>query len=139
MRMRNLLELHREFDRAFREAASWQDAPPARASYVPPVDITQSAAAYTVRVDLPGVARDQARVTVDEGAIVVSGVAEPARAADATVLRGERLYGRFSRLIPLPSDADLDAVHATFRQGVLEVRVSRKLRRPGQRVEIAVE
>ena len=139
MRLRNLLELQEEFDRAFREARMWQGSHATGPGFDPPTDVSRGEKAYYVRLDLPGVTRDQVRVHADNSGISVSGSKAAPKPDRGELLRGERQYGRFLRLVSLPSDADLGDVRATLRDGVLHIRVARVGSRGGQRVEVVVE
>ena len=126
-------------NRLLREARQWQASPAARPGVASPVDVAATAEAYIVRVDLPGVGRDEVRVCAEEGALSIVGAKAPDEGSEGMRrLRGEREYGGFSRVISLPSDADLDRVTATLAQGVLAVQVARK--RPGaaRRIEVRV-
>jgi HSP20 family protein len=137
--MRNLLELQEEFDRAFREARAWHEAPAAAPDYDPPTDISRTDDAYFVRMDLPGVARDDLRVQAEGGALIIRGHKPLGDHQGMRPLRSERRGGRFSRVVALPTDADLTHVSARLRQGVLTVRVARLLPRARGPVTIAIE
>jgi HSP20 family protein len=50
--------------------------------------------------------------------------------------RLERSFGRFSRSLTLPEGVDPDAVHAEFKNGVLEVRIPKPEERKPRRVAI---
>jgi HSP20 family protein len=141
MRTTDLRQLQQEFDRAFREARAWVASPAAGPSFEPPTDViraSQTDFAYLVRMDLPGVSREQVRIYAEEGALSISGTKELPVREGGKVLRAERSHGRFSRVVALPSDADFNTVSATLHDGVLTVRVDR--RRPTSRgpIEITV-
>lgn len=125
MRLRNLLELQEEFDRAFREARAWQEAPPAAPECDPPTDISRTDDAYFVRMDLPGVAREDLRVQVEGGALTIRGHKPVGARQGLRALRSERRGGGFYRVVALPTDADPTRVTARLRDGVLTVRVAR--------------
>lgn len=139
MRLHDLLNLQQEFDDTFRQARAWSRSPGAAPELDPQADISRSEGAYAIRVDLPGVKREQVRVYSQEGAISISGNKVAPDLPAGSVLRRERQYGRFSRLVALPSDADFGDVRATLKQGVLHIRVGRA--RPGEigQIEIAIE
>ncbi|WP_018938103.1 MULTISPECIES: Hsp20/alpha crystallin family protein [Thioalkalivibrio] len=51
----------------------------------------------------------------------------------------ERAYGQFRRILSLPGDADIDAIQARFKNGVLKIDIPRRKddARPGvRRIEI---
>ena len=139
MRRYSLLDLQAQMDRVFREARAWQRSPAAEPHFAPPTDVSRDEDAYHIRVDLPGVRREDLRVQVDGGAVSIRGHREAPGDAAGRQVRSERHHGVFSRVIALPSDADYGRVNARLRDGVLEVTVARTARRPTGRVEIAVE
>jgi len=138
MRMQDIVRLQEEFDRLFRDARAWVRSPAAGPSFVPLTDVCRSAESYVVRCDLPGVAAEDLRVYAEDGVISISGKQHRTPAPAGKLLRGERQFGHFSRLVPLPSDADLDAVNASLESGVLQIRIGRLKSREARRVQVQV-
>jgi len=91
---------------------------------------------YVVRAELPGIDPEkQAEVTVGKGVLVIR--AERHEEHEGKY-RSEFRYGAFSRQIPLPGAANADDVRATYRRGVLEVRVGLKEAAPAAARKIPV-
>jgi len=92
----------------------------------PTIDVTETDEEIVVSAELPGFDPQDLDVTLSRGAIVLCG-----QARDAEEQVGERYYARrrrwdaFRRRIPLPADVDVDKAKATFRHGLLEVRLPR--------------
>jgi HSP20 family protein len=77
-------------------------------------------------------------VEVQDGALVIEGERRQEREVETSgTYRAERIYGAFSRVIPLPEGVDPDTAEAHFENGVLEVslRMSEEKAR-GKRIEI---
>jgi len=75
-----------------------------------------------VRVDLPGLSRDDVDVELDNDALIIRGHRHNELEDDQEgYYRSERSYGSFYRAIPLPENIDLSSCNATFKDGVLEV------------------
>ena len=76
---------------------------------------------YVMRAELPGVdpSRD-VEIDVSEGSLTISG---DRREEHRDKSRREFHYGAFSRTVALPRGANVDDVSATYKDGVLEVRV----------------
>lgn len=82
---------------------------------------------YVVLVDLPGVDRDQVKVTTLGGELTISGERpRPELDEGSEVLRTERGYGSFRRTLRMPPDIREEDVAARLEEGVLEVRLPRK-------------
>jgi len=88
----------------------------------PDVDILQRGDELVVRVDLPGVSKDDVRVDVTDEAITIEGERREEREEQRDgVYWTERRCGSFWRTIPLPDGAIADTAKATFRNGILEI------------------
>lgn len=94
---------------------------------------------FVVRLDLPGVNKEDVNVEVTDDALVIHGERQQAHQEERDgFYRSERSYGRFYREVQLPEGAQPDSAKANYRDGVLEITVTappRQLNRP-RRVEI---
>ena len=94
---------------------------------------------FVVRMDLPGLNKEDVNVEVTDDAIVIHGERQQTHEEDRDgYFRSERSYGRFYREVQLPEGAQTDTAKASYRDGVLEISVTappRQLNRP-RRVEI---
>lgn len=109
----------------FAEPSRLGDALARERRWVPPVDIYESAdKALVIKVELPEMKRDAIAVTVDQGALAISGERPwPADIPKSDVRRVERPYGAFERRFALPRAVDASRVAADYRDGVLTVRL----------------
>jgi HSP20 family protein len=106
-------------------------------TWTPHIDVTQHKDEILIRADLPGVEKDDVKVGVTEDAVTIRG--ERHRAQDEErdgVYRSERSYGAFHRTIALPPGTSTDQVKASFKNGVLEIRVPAAPAAAGRPVEI---
>lgn len=103
------------------------DRPGRAAVLQPPLDVTEEPEHYVLTAELPGVSRDDVTVEVHEGVVTIRGEKKLERregeGKSARLL--ERRYGSFSRSLALPADADEDRVEASFKDGVLELRIAK--------------
>jgi HSP20 family protein len=116
----------------------WAEAPerfaePELAVWVPEIEVFEREGNFVVRADLPGLKKDDVRVEVTDNALVLEGERRKEHEDRREGFhRSERIYGRFSRAIPLPEGVDTEDVKAEFKDGVLEVRLPAP-KRPEQR------
>lgn len=106
-------------------------------TWAPHIDVTQHKDEILIRADLPGVEKDDVKVSVTGDAVTIRG--ERHRAQDEErdgVYRSERSYGAFYRTIALPPGTTTDQVKASFKNGVLEIRVPAAPGATGRPVEI---
>lgn len=95
---------------------------PAPQGWVPAADLCETADAYIVTAELPGVSRQQVRVDVHDNHLVLQGRRD-ARVACEQYHQVERGHGEFSRTFRLPADIDGDRITADLKDGVLTVVV----------------
>lgn len=92
------------------------------ARWIPSTDVYQREGRLVVQVDLPGMAREDIRVTLEEGALVIRGERKTeTEVAEESYHRRERRYGGFLRRVPLSFEVKPEEVQASFKDGVLEV------------------
>lgn len=109
------------------------------ADWAPPADIAEDAKEFLIQLDLPGVPRDQVRVTVDGGRLRISGERTFEKTEDGPQYhRVERRYGAFKRSFRLPENTDPSQVSAEFKDGVLFLRISKREGDQSQEVEVKV-
>jgi HSP20 family protein len=125
-----LRQMTSELDRAFQEWPSlhWpsfgQLVTSEAIAWSPKIDVFERDNRLLMRVDLPGMKKEDVSVEVTHGHLALSGE----RKGDKTekndnVYRIEREYGSFYRVVPLPDGVKVEDVKATFGDGVLEVSV----------------
>lgn len=106
--------------------------------WVPRVDVTQHQDEVLVRVDLPGMEKDDIRVNVSDQTVTIHGERHRAEKEERdAVYRSERNFGMFCRIIPLPEGTVTDQAKASFNNGVLEIRIPAVPLVQGRPVEIA--
>ncbi|KAJ3189041.1 hypothetical protein HK101_008994 [Irineochytrium annulatum] len=91
------------------------------------MDLTESDKAYTIRADLPGMNKEDVNISVKDDVLTISGErCQTNEQKDEKRHLVERSYGKFSRSVRLPQDADQEQISAQMNNGVLEVNVARK-------------
>lgn len=107
------------------------------AVFRPSLDVTETNDAFAIHVDLPGVDEDDIEVQVTGNRLTVSGKreGEETREGDRYVAI-ERAYGAFSRSFVLPDSADVEHVEANLENGVLEIKVPKRVEMKGRKVSI---
>jgi HSP20 family protein len=92
--------------------------------WVPQVEVSQQNNELVVRADLPGLKKEDVTVDITDDAITIAGERRREQETEqGGVYRSERSYGSFFRTIPVPEGAIVDQAKATFKDGVLEIRM----------------
>jgi HSP20 family protein len=106
-----------------------------RGSWMPPVDIYETAAHEIVlKAEAPGLRREDIDLTVENNTLTIRGERQRDEAiSEDRYHRVERSFGPFSRSFTLPSTIDAGRVRAEYRDGVLTVTLPmREEARPRQ-------
>ncbi len=95
--------------------------------FAPRADIFEDDKNLYFEIELAGVAKDTVTVKVNEDRmLIVSGEKKKCEPEGRVSIRCERSFGEFSRSFVLPETADLDNIKAQFKDGILELTVSKK-------------
>jgi HSP20 family protein len=108
-----LTSLQDELDRLFESPLQ---------AWTPALDVHEDKDNYSIRVELPGMKREEIEVSIQNDALVISGERKAEAVSEGTeVHRQERFYGKFSRVLTLPTAVAGDQVKAAYKDGVLVV------------------
>ena len=109
------------------------------ADWAPPVDVVENEKEYTISVELPGIQKENVKVTVEDGTLTISGERKfEQEQKDKKYHRTERAYGTFVRSFAFPEDADPAKVIAEFKDGVLQVRLTKSEKALPKTIEVKV-
>ena len=93
-------------------------------TWAPPVDMYQTNDDVVLTLEVPGVSEKDVSVSITGDLLSVKGERRfENEVKEHELLYTERAYGRFERLIQLPMPVQADRVKATYRDGVLEIRL----------------
>ena len=103
------------------------------------VDVAEKNGAYLVTAEVPGVKKEDIRVSVDGAQVTLEAEVKQEREAgkDERVLHVERVYGKATRSFTLPQELDEAKVEAKYRDGVLELTLPKKA--AAARKQIAIQ
>lgn len=115
------------------------DMPEVIGGRVPRVDLMDRGETLCLRAELPGVKKDDIKITVTDNSITLRGETKSERKEEkeGAFYRRELSYGSFSRTLPLPAPVDPEHAKATFKDGILEVNLKKV--NPAKHRAVAVE
>lgn len=118
---RDMLSLRSDMDRLF--SGLFGGVPEDREGFwAPVVDIEEDNDKIMVKAEVPGMIREDIKVSVQGNLLTITGERKQENETkNKTFHRIERSYGRFSRMITLPTDVDADKVKASYKDGVLNI------------------
>ena len=95
----------------------------------PLADVREQDGAYLIEVELPGVSEKELKLELKDGVLSLSTEQKEQKeekGADGTWIRRERHQSSYSRTFELPEDGDGEKVEATFKDGLLSIRLPKK-------------
>jgi len=88
------------------------------------IDVIEEKEQYTLKADLPGISKEDIKVSVENGVLTIEGERKAeTEQKDNQVHRVERRYGRFVRSLNIGTDVDVARIKANYKDGVLELVV----------------
>ncbi len=95
-------------------------------SFFPTLDISEGKKDIKIKAEIPGVDSKDIQVSVDGRFLTIEGEKKQEKEEKNDAYhRVERSYGFYQRTVELPSDVDPDDVEATYKKGVLKIRLKK--------------
>jgi HSP20 family protein len=90
-----------------------------------------------VRVDLPGIKKDEIKLTFENDILTISGERQvESEETHGQLHRTERRSGKFTRSLRFPKDVDASKIDASFQDGVLEVKLEKTEAAMARQIEV---
>lgn len=108
-------------------------------SWAPAVDISENEESLNICVELPGLKKEEIKVTVDSGMLTISGERKMEKEnSKNNYHRIERSYGAFARSFSLPATVDAAQVKAEMNNGVLNLLLPKREEAKPKQIEVAI-
>jgi len=119
---RELETLHRQMNRLFGRLAPTDGGEMAGFNFVPAAELEETDEAIYLKLEVPGIEAKDINVEVTPEAVSISGERKTeTKTEERGMSRSEFRYGRFQRIIPLPSLVQNDKVQAEYKDGILRL------------------
>jgi len=107
--------------------------------WTPPVDIAEDEKEYTIKAELPGVNKEDVKVTVEGGVLSITGERKSEKEEkDKKYHRTERSYGSFIRSFTLPEGTLTDKIGAEFKDGILKLHLPKDEKAKPKTVDVKI-
>jgi len=126
-------DLHRRVNELFERAGSGSVR---RGGAYPPVNLYESADAYLLSAELPGVPSDAIDVSVEGNRVTLKGERKVEHPEDGSLHRAERPSGVFRRTVELPIEVDAEKAEAVHRSGILMLRIPKAEEHKPRRIAV---
>ncbi len=130
---RKMSEMLEDFERGFTVSTN---------EFSPRVDISEDEKNLFVTVEIPGVTKDDVKVTInDDNVLVIKGEKKrefKTEDKERNFIRVERSYGSFQRSFILPDNVKKDNISAKFDNGVLTITLEKVEPEPPKQIDIPI-
>ena len=122
-------DINRAFDSFWRGFdLPWPSTSSAWSISMPSVDVSESDKEIEVTAELPGIDEKDIDISLAEGVLTIRGEKKSeVEKKEKDYYLQELTFGSIERVVPLPDTIDLDSANATFKNGVLTVKLAKKL------------
>ena len=144
---RELLNVEREFNKLFNtfnsrfgfdDSSMNEDLE--NAVWSPLTDISENKDQYILKMDLPGVSKENLKLNFHDGELIISGERKQEKEdKDSKYHRIERTYGKYYRSFTLPQTIQADKINAEFKDGQLTITVQKSEEAKPKELEIKVK
>lgn len=125
--LRDLLALQERMERlSGQEGSGW----------TPPVDIYETADAFVVTAELPGLQRGDVEIRYHDGQLTLQGTRRTPDVPCERYHRVERGHGGFFRRFALPTAIEVEGIAADLKEGVLTVTVPKSAAAGSRRIDV---
>ena len=130
--VKDLLDVEREFNRIFNSMGNsfevtrkeGSDEEFDNAVWMPLTDIAEDNDNYYLKVDLPGIKKQDVKISYIDGNLSISGErVQDKEAKDKKIHRVERSYGKYYRSFNIPKEIKDDKIKAEFKDGQLTITI----------------
>jgi len=129
--------MERVFDRFFEPR--WDELE-AVGAWAPKLDFSETKDAFVVKAEVPGVEQKDISVSIQDQMLTIKGEKHKEKEEkDEKYHRVERSWGAFARTIALPAGVDTEKVNATFKDGVLTVKLPKTPAAKGTTIPVKAE
>ena len=102
----------------------------------PPVDIWEDADGITLCADMPGVSKDRLNLRVDGNTLILEGNARLELAEKAEALYADVRSSLYRRTFALSGELEADKIEASLKDGVLRVRIPKRMELRPRKIEV---
>ena len=134
---RTVLDLQREVDSIFDQFFGRDSDDDTSAVWAPRTDLSETDNAFRIRLDVPGMTKEDITINLQNNTLTVSGERSSERQEEGEeYVRVERAFGNFHRTFTLPDAVDPDSVEAAYDDGVLTINVPKTETSTRRQIEI---
>ncbi len=122
--MDDLFDIQDNINRVFGNYLSARGPQARGIGWMPPVDITESENEYNIKADIPGMKKEDIKISLEDNTLSISGERKEEKEEKGTnFVKKEKSFGSFMRTFALPHSVDAKGIKASYKEGVLNITV----------------
>jgi len=133
----NIENIFAEFFNDFNRPSSSLLSETVRASLLPKLNISETDNKYFIEAELPGVKQGDLELKLDNNILVIKGKTEESK--ERNYFMRERYYGSFQRSLTLPNNINENDIIANFKDGILNIEITKKLENSTKNIEVKAQ
>jgi HSP20 family protein len=111
-----------------------------RTSLLPRLNISETDNKYFIEAELPGVKQSDLELKLDNNILLIKGKSEESKESkERNYFMRERYYGSFQRSLTLPNNINENDITANFKDGILNIEITKKLENSTKNIEIKAQ
>ncbi len=134
----DILSMQREINRLFNDffRSDRDESSLLAQAWRPAVDITEEDDAFVAKVELPGVNKDDVKITMQDNVLTIRG---EKKGKEENLRRVERQYGSFQRSFTLPTSVKSDKIEAEYKDGILTISMPKAEEAKPKHIDVKVK
>lgn len=135
--LNNVFAIPRDLGRLMDDVFGGWDLGENLRQWLPATDVSETPEAVSLRLEVPGLSRDQIKIAVENNVLTVRGEkTQETSSENEKFRRTERSFGSFERSFSLPAYVDSETVHASLQDGVLSITLPRREETKAREIQI---
>ncbi len=136
----NIENIFEEFFNDFNRPTSSLLSETMRTSLLPRLNISETDNKYFIEAELPGVKQSDLELKLDNNILVIKGKTEESKESkERNYFMRERYYGSFQRSLTLPNNINENDITANFKDGILNIEITKKLENSTKSIEVKAQ
>jgi len=129
--------INRIFEESFPAHSSAKEGEVSLCDWRPTVDTYEEDDTIVINAELPGVNKDDVSIDIKDNVLTIKGVRNfEQKVKEENYYRRERCYGKFHRAFTLPDAVEPNKIEASYKDGVLKVKIPKAEEVSSKRIEI---
>lgn len=139
----DVMDMQREINRIFEnffKGGLTEDSTLGTSVWTPSVDVAERDDDFQVKVELPGVNKEDVKITMQDNILTIRGEKKQEKETkNSQFHRIERSYGAFQRSFTLPMKVKQDKIDASYKDGILTISLPKAEEAKAKQIEVKVK